>query len=45
MVSVIILPETGRGTKRSLVEGRTAARPSTLPPRVAVPLPMLGRSA
>ncbi len=40
---MMILPGTGRGAKRSLVEGRTAARPSTPTLRVAVPLPILGR--
>jgi hypothetical protein len=49
-----ILPGTGRGTMRSMVEGRatafrnlgyrgSAARPSTPPLRVAVPLPLQGR--
>ncbi len=45
-----VLPGTGRGTMRSMVEGalRLAQRswraPSTTPLRVAVPLPVPGRS-
>ena len=44
-----ILPGTGRGTMRSMVEGRPeplqlSASPSTTRLRRAVPLPILGRS-
>jgi hypothetical protein len=44
-----ILPGTGRGTVRSMVEGALLRRcaswhsPSTTPLRVAVPLPLQGR--
>jgi hypothetical protein len=44
-----ILPGTGRGTSRRLVEGARRERlpspggPSTTPLRVAVPLPVPGR--
>jgi hypothetical protein len=44
------LPGTGRGTMRSMVEGSPHPRrilpldPSTTPLRVAVPLPVPGRS-
>jgi len=42
MVPVTILPFRG-GEPPKVVEGRTAARPSTPPLGVAVPLPWQGR--
>jgi hypothetical protein len=49
MTGLGILPGTGRGTSRRLVEGvldkarRGGRGPSTTPLRVAVPLPVSGR--
>jgi hypothetical protein len=50
MIRFKILPGTGRGTSRRLVEGalrllQICAAPSTTPLRVAVPLPVPGRIA
>jgi len=46
-----LLPETGRGTMRSMVEGapgraqRLRRAPTTMPLRAMVPLPLQGRIA